>query len=291
MSTTKIRLCFLAILPNNSKSKISTAGFVGLSAYKIFVSPWLKSLINEPAAECIRQLHPLRMERYTISDQNPLCTPIKGLAELARSQRKIVAQDNPFVEYEEYISDSIKNSLDYYRGLRDFSQEFIFKSLYDNLWMKTFFNTGKDTAEETAITKEQIFQATEKDKVRLRKMAEKGGFIEAAIRVILAVVADDMSHDILEFEAAEIIVQKSRRLRRLTPEQYKKINKEQALILHAVPRKAITSLAQMELTSSDKKKIYDMAAQIALADKDGETREKGLLKTLSRILFPKAQLT
>lgn len=258
------------------------------SAYKTFVSPWLRSLINEPAAECIRQLHPLRMQRYTISDQNPLCTPIKGLAELARSQRKIVAQDNPFVQYEEYVSDSIKNSLDYYRGLRDFSQEFIFRSLYDNPWMKTFFGSTKESAEEVRITEEKLLQTTEKDRVRLRKLAEEGGFIEAAIRVILAVVADDMSHDILEFEAAETIVQKSKRLRRLTPEQYKKINKEQALILHAVPRKAITSLAEMELTSSDKKKIYDMAAQIALADQDGETRENGFLKTLNRILFPKA---
>lgn len=261
------------------------------SAYKTFVSPWLKSLINEPAAEYIRQLHPLRMQRYTISDRNPLCTPIKGLAELARSQRKIVAQDNPFVQYEEYVSDSIKNSFDYFRDLRDFSQECIFRSVYDNPWMKTFFGSTKDSAEEIRVAEEKIFQATAEDKVRLQNLAEKGGFIEAAIRVILAVVADDMSHDILEFEAAESIVQKSKRLRRLTPEQYKKINKEQALILHAVPRKAMTSLAQMELTSRDKEKIYDMAAEIALADKDGATREKGLLKTLSRILFPKAELT
>lgn len=255
------------------------------SAYNFFISPWLKLLINEPAAECVRQLHPLRMQRYTISDRNPLCAPIKGLAERARSQRKIAARDNPFVQYEEYISDAIKHSLDNYRDLRDLSQEFIFKSLYDNPWMRLFFDTGKDTAEDAPITEKQIFRATEKDKARLRNLAEKGGFIEAAIRVILAVAANDMSLDIFEFEAAESIIQKSKRLRTLTPEQYKKINKEQALILHAVPRKAITSLALMELTSRDKERLYDMAEQIALADQDDETREKGLLKRLHRILF------
>ncbi|MBT8333591.1 MAG: DUF3141 domain-containing protein, partial [Deltaproteobacteria bacterium] len=151
-------------------------------AYKTFVSPWLKSLINEPTAEFIRQLHPLRMQRYALSDRNPFCLPIKGLAELARSQRKVVSQDNFFIQYEEFISDSLKNNLDYFRDFRDSSQEFVFKLIYDNPWMKTFFGTSKDTVKELPMTKKKIFRATEKEKVRLRKLAEKGGFIEASIR-------------------------------------------------------------------------------------------------------------
>lgn len=258
------------------------------SAYKIFVSPWLKSLINEPVAECIRQLHPLRVQRYTLSDRNPLCLPIQVLADQARSQRTIVEQDNPFVQYEEYISDSIKNSLDYFRDLRDTSQEFVFKTLYDNPWMQSFFGATKDSAENLPITEVQRSRATEKEKVRLRKLAEKGGFIEAGIRVLLAVASADMSLDVFEFEAAEEIIQKSKRLSRLTPEQYKKINREQALILHAVPRKALTSLAQMELTERDRKRLYEMAAQVALAEEKHEPREKELLKTLHRILLPEA---
>ncbi|MBT8360988.1 MAG: DUF3141 domain-containing protein, partial [Deltaproteobacteria bacterium] len=254
-------------------------------AYKTFVSPWLKSLINEPTAEFIRQLHPLRMQRYALSDRNPFCLPIKGLAELARSQRKVVSQDNFFIQYEEFISDSLKNNLDYFRDFRDSSQEFVFKLIYDNPWMKTFFGTSKDTVKELPMTKKKIFRATEKEKVRLRKLAEKGGFIEASIRVMRAVAGADLGIDILEFEAAETIIQKSKRLRTLNPEQYKQINKEQALILHAVPRKALTSLAQMELSSRDKKRLYDVAVQIALADEKSETREKGTLKRLHRILF------
>ena len=254
-------------------------------AYKVFVRPWLKSLINEPTAEFIRQLHPLRMQRYALSDRNPFCMPIKGLAELARSQRKIVAQDNPFVQYEECLSGFVKTSLDYWRDLRDFSQEFVFKSMYDNPWMKTFFGTTKDTVDEPPMTKKKIYRATEKEKVRLRKLAEKGGFIEASIRVMQLVAGTDLSLDILEFEVAETIIQKSKRLRVLTPDQYKQINKEQALILHAVPRKALTSLAQMELSSRDKKRLYDIAMQIALSDEKRQTREKGILKRLHRILF------
>lgn len=261
------------------------------SAYKIFVSPWLKSLINEPAAECIRQMHPLRMQRYTISDRNPLCMPIKELAELARTQRKSVPPENPFVQCEEYISDSIKNSLNYFRDLRDASQEFAFKSLYDNPWMKTFYAATEDAPDKIQLTEEKSFRATEKEKIRLRKLAEKGGFIEAGIRVMLAAAGADMSLDTFEFEAAERIIQKSRRLRTLTPEQYKMINKDQALILHAVPRKALTSLAQMKLTDRDKKRLYDIAVQIAVANGKRETKEKGVLKTLRRILLPKAQAT
>jgi hypothetical protein len=88
---------------------------------------------------------------------------------------------------------------------------------------------------------------------------------------------------------AETIIQKSRRLSRLTPEQYKKINREQAQILHGVPRKALTSLAQMELTSEDRARLYDIAEQMAFADDKHETKEKGLLKTLHRILLPEGE--
>ncbi|MGW8195577.1 MAG: DUF3141 domain-containing protein [Desulforhopalus sp.] len=267
--------------PVNQISRLNDA------AYKIFVSPWLKTLINEPTAECIRQLHPLRMQRYTVSDQNPLCRPLKGLAELARSQRKIVPQDNPFVQCEEYLSDMIKISLDLFGDLRDASQEFLFKSVYDTPWMKTFFGATKDAAEDVLMTEKEIFRATENERVRLRKLAEKGGFVEASIRVIQAVAGGDLSLDSHELAAAETIIQNSKRLGKLSPEQYKKINKEQALILHAAPQKALTSLAKMGLTGADKKRLYDMAVQIAFADEKHETKEKGLLKTLHRILFPK----
>lgn len=269
--------------PVNQISRINDA------AYKIFVSPWLKHLINEPAAECIRQLHPLRMQRYTVSDRNPLCRPIKDLARLARSQRKIVPQDNPFVQYEEYLSDMMKINLDLFRDLRDASQEFVFKSVYDTPWMKTFFGATRDAAEDAPMTGREIFRATEKEKVRLRKLAEKGGFVEAGIRLIQAVAGGDLSLDSYELAAAETIIQNSTRLSRLTPEQYKEINREQAHILHAVPRKALTSLAKMELNSRDKKRLYDMAVQLAFADEKHETKEKGLLKTLHRILVTEGE--
>lgn len=257
------------------------------SAYKLFVSPWLRTFINEPAAEYIRQLHPLRMQRYTLSDRNPLCRPIKEAAELARSQRKIVPQDNPFVRYEEYLSDTIRNSLDLFRDLRDVSQEFVFKSIYDTPWMKSFFGATNDAEEDPPLTEKAISRATEKERVRLRKLAEKGGFIEASIRVIQAVAGGDLILDTLELSTAETIIQKSKRLSRLTPQQYKKINREQTLILQNVPRKALTSLAQMELTSKDRTRLYAIAEQIAFADEKYETKEKGLLKTLHRILLPK----
>ena len=49
--------------------------------YRMLVSPWIRAAMNEPASEYLRQLHPLRMQRYMVSDANPLCWPLKWMAE------------------------------------------------------------------------------------------------------------------------------------------------------------------------------------------------------------------
>lgn len=50
------------------------------SFYLTYASPLVRSMVSEPVAEMIRQMHPLRTQRYAFSDQNPLLWPYRYLA-------------------------------------------------------------------------------------------------------------------------------------------------------------------------------------------------------------------
>ncbi len=148
------------------------------AAYRALVSPWVRAAINEKVSENIRQLHPLRMQRYLVSDQNLFCWPLKWMGESVVQERKVVDRDNPFVLWEKIFSNNVKSSLDYYRDVRDLSQEMLFKALYDTPLMGSIFgeNGGQTAAKENHSDLKQLTKSS-REKARLRKDAVTGGFV------------------------------------------------------------------------------------------------------------------
>ncbi len=258
-------------------------------AYRMLVRPWIRAAINEPASECLRQLHPLRMQRYMVSDANPLCWPLKWMAEQVAAERQTIKSNNPFVQLEEMYSDSIKRSLDYVKEMRDISQELLFKSLYATPWMENVFGVGDQAAGKELKPDEEQLSRNSREKAELRKDADKGGFVEASIRVMVAIAGAGKNLDIREFQAAEDIIQSSRRLSEISPEKYKQIVKEQTKILSSVPRNALTSLKKMLTTDEDRKKVYAIAERMADSDKNLGENEKRLLEIIRRVLFKDAK--
>ena len=57
-------------------------------AYELFAQPFVQSLSNDFSANLGRQLHPLRMQRWALSDQNPWMWWLKYAAEAVKAQRK-----------------------------------------------------------------------------------------------------------------------------------------------------------------------------------------------------------
>jgi pimeloyl-ACP methyl ester carboxylesterase len=255
------------------------------SVYRTFISPWIRAAVNEQGSEVIRQLHPLRMQRYMISDNNPFCWPLKSMAKQVAAERKIVKEDNPFVQMEEIFSESLKSSLDFYRDMRDISQEMIFKSLYSSPWMNSLFGEKEQPADKEVRSDQEQVQEANREKARLRKEAEKGGFVEGSLRVMLAIAGEGKSLDLREFKVAEDIIQGSRRLSKITPAQLERLVEEQTKILNCVPRKALTSLTQLLETAEDRKKVYAIAERMAGADTNCAANEKNLLEVVRQILF------
>ena len=106
--------------------------------YRHFISPWIRLASRPGTAEVIRQLHPLRLPRYAISDMNPMLIPIAMAAEQLKNGqglRQQATENNPYRQWENAWSTAITDHLDRYREARDGWSELMFKAAYVNPWL------------------------------------------------------------------------------------------------------------------------------------------------------------
>src|SRR5246500_3429447 len=84
---------------------------MNLEAYRKNLQPWVRSMGTPPMAELMRNWHPLRGQYEAFSSQNPFMTAIGNAADKAREERRPVAEDNPFLAFQEKVSKQIVSSL------------------------------------------------------------------------------------------------------------------------------------------------------------------------------------
>lgn len=263
-------------------SRVSKVSRLNDAFYSTWLRPWVRLAVDEQLAETIRQLHPLRMQRYLVSDMNIFLMPVKMASRQVKKNRLPAADNNPFVAIEECCAKTLEISLNLFRDLRDQSHELLFKSLYDNPFSASMFRETKAAGADTVTQDtEKNGKEREREKNRLRRLAEKGGFIEACIRIMIAVAGRDKIIEVRKFHIAEKILQENDKLKILTSGEFKTIVREQADILTAVPQMAIKSLRFMPLSQQDRLELIHIAERIAQSD--GEAIGKKAQKTIESL--------
>jgi pimeloyl-ACP methyl ester carboxylesterase len=250
--------------------------------YLTFVSPWVRMFINEDLAETIRQMHPLRSQRYMLSDWNPLMWPVKAMAPSIKQFRQTVDPENPFMQCEKMMSDGIIRALDAYRDWRDNTQEFIFNSLYDNSWTNTLFPEPKSPVPPP----EPEHQPTRKEIERQLwvQTMQKGGFQEAVVRIITAVSGINRMIDKRQYQAARRIIDTNERLKKIEHSDYKRMVKDQAAFLSYDQDEAIKSLIKLLPRKDDRIEAFEIANSIATADMKLDSAEEALLDNIKKTL-------
>ena len=132
--------------------------------YDTFVSPWVRLWSNEASAEALRLMHPLRLQRFLLSDLNPATWPVRLMAEAVRKDRRPAAAGNTCVTAEHAVSEQIEQALDQYREIRERMQELTFKAIYNSPFVEALAglraphaDAGKSRARDQHA--EQLFTA------------------------------------------------------------------------------------------------------------------------------------
>ncbi|UCF92416.1 MAG: DUF3141 domain-containing protein [Desulfobacterales bacterium] len=250
--------------------------------YRTFIRPWVQWWTTELSAEFWRQLHPLRVARYGFCDRNPGLWPVKAWAPLVKKHRRPVTPDNPFLALEKNFSASMEIGLNFYRDMRDLCQEYWFRAIYGNPWIKALF--AERPAEKTAQEEEKARARASSDRAYWLGAMEKGGFIEGAVRLILALATAGGSLDRDELATAKKIMLNDQLAGQSRASDLKQIVKEQSRILQTDKQRALTSLANLLPTPGERRRAVEIARQLILADVVLTPEEAALMAQIEQVL-------
>ena len=218
---------------------------MNLAAYQKYLQPLIKSAVTPQMADMMRNWHPLRMQYEAFSTKNPLMNVVKNAADKARDERKPIAEDNPFLAWQEQLSKQIVSSLDQWRDTQEALSEAIFLAVYGSPALQAA--VGVDPQSVPSQRREMDTSYRERLNARiaeLRSAIDKGGLREAVVRGLLYVGAARGMVDERSLEAL-------RRVRRddsaaaLTLAQFKMLVREQFFMLLIEPEASLSAISKL----------------------------------------------
>ncbi len=227
-------------------------------AYELFGRPIVKSLATEPAARLTRAFHPLRLQRWAISDLNPALWWLGPAAQAVKAQRQAVGADHPARQAEATLSELTSAGLDAWRALRDAGSEAAFFHLYGTLL--AFLRADDGCGDEAPAAREPrelpLVQQV------LSRIAE-GGYPEALARVAFLLAHEDAPLPLSRLQLAHELQEDYRGLLPvLPPEQVRRIEGEQEIIARLEPQQALATLPALLARRKDRDRLLTLLERV-----------------------------
>lgn len=242
--------------------------------YQMTMRPWVQLWTTELSAEIMRNLHPLRLQRYIFADINPLMRPLKNIASIARKERKPASPENPLVAMEKDFSEYMANVLNIYRDYRDLQREQLFRLIYGSDLLRQIFPPAKEETNGDA-------PEYDREQYEQRMLAlEEGGVAEGLIRVFMAVARTSHGINRRYFDYFQEIAATHKVLTKIRPAKFKKIQKEQVAILQADEDRAIKALPLLLKNKNDRMDALGLARRLCLFDGKYTQEENVMIEKL-----------
>ena len=227
---------------------------INLANYRNFVQPWVRAAVNPQLAEGMRKSHPLRASYEAFGSDSPATKAIARAADEIRENRKAVPKDNPFVAFQQAVSDNIVNVLDKWRDTQEALSEALFLGIYGSPALQAAVGIRPDA--EVSPRPEMSSEYRHRLDARidqLKSAVGSGGLRECVIRGLLYV---GMSRGLVDERCLEAL----RRVRlgdsgsQLTLAQFKTIAREQFFMLLLEPEASLAAIPALLPSSEDKRR-------------------------------------
>ena len=232
-------------------------------AYELFAQPLVQSMSNEYSAKLGRQFHPLRFQRWAVSDVNPWLAWLGPAAHAVRAQRKPASKDNVLLKTERAASAALGASLEYCRAVRDAASEAMFFQMYGNVF-SLYVADKRGAAEPPAAA---MVEARELPfVVEALASIDHGGYAEALARVaaMLARSGEPLPLSTLELKQ-ELMADYADLLPQMPPDHGRRIRGEQEIIVRYEPERALATLPKLLANPSDRQRLVTLVRGL-LAD-------------------------
>jgi len=229
-------------------------------AYELFAQPLVQAGASAYGAQLSRELHPLRMQRYSVSDANPWLWWLGPLAEAVRAQRQSASPEQVWRRSERMGSELISASLDYYRDLRDAVSEAAFFLLYGNLF--AFYLADRESGNA-------VVQAQAGDPRALPFVSEalasieKGGYAEAVARVAALLARRGEPVPLSRVQLKHALAEEYKDLLPdVSWDQARRIRGEQEIIVRYEPEQALVTLPTLLTQEDDRKRLLTLLERL-----------------------------
>jgi pimeloyl-ACP methyl ester carboxylesterase len=268
-------------------------------AYELFARPVAQAMSSEPVAKLGRAFHPLRVQRWAMSDYyNPWLWWLGPMAETVRAQRKTgaerasagsvtatMAEDNPWLRWlrsvtagagsrrpvgghdeparrvERMMSQAVSATLDYHRDMRDALSEAAFFLTYGNLF--SLYLADRHEAEEGGAAA----GPTDPRDLPFVKEAlaslEQGGYAEALARIGALINRGEERIPLSRLELRRDLAQEyAEFLPAISREQMRRIRGEQDIIVRYEPERALHTLPKLLADPADRNRLRTLIQRL-----------------------------
>lgn len=256
--------------------------------YELFARPAVQALSTEWAAKLGRLFHPLRLQRWAVSDLNPWLMWLGPAAEMVKAQRRPLPADAPPRQWERVFSDLFSISLDAYREVRDALGEAVFFQTYGNLFSLYLAERFEAEQEQAPVEQRELPVV----RAALGSVL-KGGYAEAVARVSSLLARQDVP---VSLERIDIKQEFAEAYPELLPqaswEDQRRIRGEQDIIVRYEPELALQTLPLLVPKAADRARLLQLLERL-LADKrmahfKPTAEQQAMLAQLRQLLGAKA---
>jgi hypothetical protein len=223
-------------------------------AYELLGRPFVRQMTPEWLAKALRDLHPLRAQRWAVSDKNAAVASIAPYAALARANRRPRNDDNAFVPLERFLSESIVAGLNLYRDLRDATAEALFFQVYGNLLSLNVAD------QQRAIRRSAPFDPRTLAAVQqVLDTLDQGSAIDGYVRIgLLVAKAGSGKRKLASMQAVRDLVAPAHLLDDLSEDEFRRLMHEEAIIVEYEADQARRALPKLITSAADRRHAHDL---------------------------------
>ncbi len=221
-------------------------------AYSLLARPVVRAMTPAWFSNATRDLHPMRVQRWAISDKNPWLLPLGSMADAVHARRAPRTDDNAGIRYETLASAAKIAALDYYRDLRDASFEAAFYEIYGNLF-------SLEMADERAeLKRKSKFDPRALPAVReVLDTIEHGSAVEGLARIAMLIAkAGRGTHRLSQMQRTRAILAPDDEIAHLSEDERRRLLQEETIVVEFEPLRARHSLPKVLRSAGDRRRAH-----------------------------------
>ena len=247
-------------------------------AYELLARPIVRQVTPEWLAKLLREAHPLRVQRWALSDYNPWLAMLGASAAMVRANRHPRSDGNAWLPAERCASEAIVAALDLLRDLRDATAEALFFQVYGNMLTLN-----------VADQRREIKRATRFDPRALPVVrqvlddVEAGGAVDGIVRIgLLVAKAGGGRRKLSSMERVRELIAPAHLLDGISEDEFRRLMHEESIIVEFEPARAKRALPRLLRSTADRRHAYELldAMEHDLKLDDRQRALVGELRTL-----------